>query len=889
MLSDLLYRLRTVLRRERADGELDAELSFHFEQQIEKNLRAGMTRENAIRQTKRAFGGVAQIKEDCRRARGTAFIETLLQDVGYGARLLVRNPGFSVTALLTLTLGIGATTAVFSLVDAVLLRPLPYRDSQRIVEIYEDHSGGALGLKYDDDTPGAYADLKRQNQIFADVAAVASGHHVSLLGDGGEPRSLTQESITWNLLPMLGVQPLSGRLFTQEEDSPGHELVVLLSFHLWQDRFGADKQILGRDIRLDSHGSVERYTVIGIMPPRFSFPEDNSDIWIPRALSQKEFNVHDSHELQVLARLRDGITLSRANSDLKTLADQARQFYPSEKSLRSFFALSLRDSYTGDARRGLLLLMTAVAFILIISCANLANLLLSRSIVRRRELGVRAALGASGARLIRQLLTESALMGICGGMAGVAAAWTSFTFLKRLIPAELSSTISLSLNFEVLAFAVLVSLTSSFLFGLAPALQLSGSDLNRSLREANRGNAGPRQNKFGNILVASEMALSVLLLVGGGLLLKSFLRLQSVNPGFRSDHVLVMGRFRKSYSPADAKDFSELMRLFDRMLENVRALPGVTHAGFTSELPLGWVGGRTSFTPEGAVLNPSLYRANDRVITTGYLEALHVPLVRGRLFNQNDVMSSPPAVIINQTMARTFWPEHDPLGKHLKYGGAESPSPWAEIVGIVGDLHQWNLEVPPGPQMYFPHWQAQGHVGLFQLAVETAGDPAALTGALRHAIQSVDPEQPADNIYPLERRIDSNVAPRRLQAALIGSLAMVGLVIATVGIYGVMAYLVAQRTQEMGIRMALGAQRGDVVMLILSRGTKIAGVGVTMGTIAAALFMRLIQSLLFEVRASDPSILAGVGALLLMIALAASAIPARRAASVDPARALRAE
>jgi putative ABC transport system permease protein len=889
MWKDLLYRWRTVLRRQDSEDELDAELRFHFDRQVEKNMRAGMTREEAIRQAGITFGGIAQVKEDCRRGWGTGFFQALIQDIGYGARLFVRNPGFNAAALLTLTLGIGATAAVFSLVDAVLLRPLPYRNPERIVEIYEDHSGASVGRKYDADTPGAFADLKRQSRLFEDAAVVVVTHRSLYADGGGEARSVNVGLVSWNLFPMLGVRALYGRLFTEKEDSPGHENVVLVSYHLWQDRFGGDQQILGRDIRLDHGGSVERYTVIGIMPPHFSFPDDKDDIWIPRALSQEDMDVHDSHELMVVARLKSGVTLARANSDLEVLAYQARRLYPSEQSLRSFFAERLQDTYTRESRRGLMLLMTAVAFILIIGCANLANLLLSRSAVRQREIGLRAALGASGTRLLRQLLTESALLAMSGGALGIGAAYISFPFLKRLIPADLSSTISLSLNLEVLGCTLLVSLLSGLLFGLAPALRLLRSDLNMALREGSRGCGTPRQHRLGSLLVAAEIALCLVLLAGGGLLLKSFLRLRGVNPGFRSDHVLVMGRFRR-HSPTGSNDFAQRTLKFDRMLERVRALPGVKHAGFTSELPLGWPGGRSDFIAEGAAPNPALYRANERVITPGYFEALHIPLIRGRFFNQDDGMETTPVVIINQTMARAFWPDQDPIGRHLKFGGEDSDSPWARIVGIAGDVHTWNLEIPPGPEMYFPHWQASGdHMTLFQLAVETQGNPMDLARALRHAIQSVDADQPADNIYPLDDRIDGKLAPRRLQVALIGSLAMLALMIAGVGVYGTMAYLVSQRTREMGIRMALGAQRSDVVLLILSRGTKMVLLGVTTGVAAAVVLSRLIQSLLFEVGPADPPVIAGVSALLAMVALTACLIPARRASSVDPARALRAE
>lgn len=889
MLSDLWYRLRVLVRRKASENELDAELTFHFERQVEKNRRAGMTPEEALRQARIAFGGMSQIKEHCREAWGTGFVDTLIQDIRYGARVLMRNLGFSSTALVTLTLGIGATTAIFSLVDAVLLRPLPYRDSQRLVEIYEDHAGVGVGLAYDFDTPGGYVDVKRQTQVFEDVAAVDAGNEFSLLTDGGGARTVTDESVTWNLFPMLGVNPLYGRLFTEQEDRPGREHVVLLSYRLWRDRFGGDRQVLGHDIRLDNRIAVEKYTVIGIMPPHFAFPEKNADIWIPRAFTEQQLGSHGEHYLMVFARLRDRVTLARADSDLQALADQTRQLYPYERSLRRFFGDQLQEAYTRDSRRGLLLLMTGVAFILLIACANLANLLLARSISRRREIGLRAALGASSNRLIRQLLTESALLGICGGVFGIGLAWASFAFLQHLIPPDLSSTISLSMNLKVLGFVLLVSLFSSVLFGLAPALRLSKSDLNTSLRTGARASVGPENSKLGGALLTAEIALSLLLLVGGGLLLKSFLRLRSIDPGFGSDHVLIMGHFVKG-PPANTREFRERMQMFDRMLANIRALPGVKHAGFTSQLPLGWAGGRAGFYPEGATSDPTLYGANDRVITPGYFEAMRAPLISGRFFDQGDGPDSQPVVIINQTMARTFWPNQDPIGKRMKFGGAESDSSLARIVGVVGDMRQVDLSLPPGPEMFFPHWQALGnYMTPHQLVVQTEGNPMGLADALRHAIQSVDAEQPTDDIFPLDDLIDSDVAPRRVQAALIGSLALLALVIASVGIYGVMAYMVSQRTQEMGVRIAMGAQRRDVLILILWRGAKIVLLGVVIGISAAAGLTRLIRSLLFEVRPADPSILAGVSALLIIVAMVACIIPAQRAASVDPVRALRAE
>jgi predicted permease len=871
------------------DADLERELRCDLELEKEEQRENGLSPEEAHYAARRAFGNATLIREQTREAWSWARIERLLQDLRFGARILIRNRGFTAVALATLALGIGATTAIFSLVDAVLLRPLPYRDPQRLMEIYEDHAGAGLGLAYDADTPGGYVDLKRQTQIFQDVAALDNGNVFSLAADGGEPRTVIDESVTWNFFPMLGVNPLYGRLFTEDEDRPGHEHVVLLSYRLWQERFGGDRQILGHEIRIDNRIAVEPYTVIGIMPPHFAFPEKNADIWIPRAFTEQQLSSHGEHFLMVVARLKDGVTLARANSDLLALADQTRQLFPYERTLHRFFGESLQTAYTRDSRRGLLLLMTSVAVILLIACANLANLLLARSAARQREIGVRTALGASGGRLIRQLLTESTLLGISGGVLGIGLAWASFAFLKHLIPADLSTTISLSMNFEVLGFVLLVSFFCSVLFGLAPALRLSKSDLNTALREGGRGSAGPRHNKLGATLVVGEIALSLLLLVGGGLLLKSFLRLRSVDPGFRSDHVLIMGHFVK-FPPTEPRAYREQMQTFDRMLSVVRGLPGVKYAGFTSQLPLGWAGGRAGFFPEGAAPNPTLYGANDRVVTPGYFEAMRVPLLQGRFFDQGDGPDAPPVVIINQTMARTFWPNQDAIGKRMKFGGAGSPGPWYQIVGIVGDMRQVDLSLPPGPEMFFPHWQALGnYMTPHELVLETEGNPAGLASVVRHAILSVDAEQPADDIFPLDDLIDTDIAPRRMQAALVGGLALLALVIASVGIYGVMAYLVSQRTQEMGIRMALGAQRRDVLALVLWHGGRIAVAGLTVGICAATALTRLMQTLLFEVSSTDPAVLAVVSILLLLVALAACAVPALRAASIDPIQALRAE
>jgi predicted permease len=887
MLSDLLFRFRSLSHRKALESDLDAELRFHFEHQVEKNVRAGMMGEEAIRQARLSFGGPEQIKEDCHVAWGTTLPETLVQDLGYGARLLVKRPGFTAVALLTLTLGIGATTAVFSLVDAVLLRPLPYRDPQRLVSIYEDH-GSVRGSSHNLDTPGGYIDLKRQTQAFEDVVAIDQATY-ALLGDGGDPRILTGELVTWSLFPMLGAKALYGRVFLPEEDRPGHENVVLLSFRLWKERFGGDKKIIGRYVRLNNRASTVKYTVVGIMPPHFSFPEKDVDVWVPRAFTSQQLASHWEHYLIVAGRLKQGISIAQANSELRVLSDQTRRQYDRERSLQRFFAEPLQETYTRDARSGLLLLMSAVGFILLIACANLASLLLSRSGVRQREVALRTALGASRSRIVRQLLTESALLALVGGVLGIVLAQFSFVFLKNLIPSDLSSSVSLSLNFQMLGFVLLVSLASSVLFGLTPALQLSRSDLNTVLKEGARANSTQRTGKLGAPFVTGEIALSLLLLIGAGLLLKSFLKLRYIDPGFRSDHVLVMNGFFK-LSPSDS-EYVERMQRFDQMLVKVRALPGVKSAGFTSVLPMSWKGGGAGFVAEGAPVDPDVpYGASDRVVTPGYFETMRIPLVRGRLFGQHDGMSAPPVVIINETMARKFWPNQDPIGRRLKFGGPEEPNPWAQIVGIVGDVRQMGLDQLPAAEMYFPAWQARGnYMTPHTLVIRTEGEPTALAGAVRQAIWSVDRDQPGDNFSPLGDILDQDVTQRRVQASLLGGLATLALVLACIGIYGVMTNLVAQQTQEIGVRVALGAQRKNIFGLILGRGMKIACLGVVIGLMGAATLTRLMASFLFGISSLDPLTFAGVSLLLLSVSLVACYVPARQATRIDPLVALRYE
>jgi putative ABC transport system permease protein len=806
-------------------------------------------------------------------------MRTFLQDVRYGLRMLAKSPGFTAAALLTLTLGIGATAAIFSVVDAVLLRALPFRDPARLVAVYEDVS--RWGFPRNTPAPGNYADWKAQTQIFEDVAATAYQAY-NLSGKGEDPEKLQGEKATHNLFSVLGVTPELGRIFTADEDRPGFEHLALISHELWTRRFGQDRKVIGREMLLNN----EKYTIIGVLPPGFHFAEKNEDIWTPMAFTAQQLANRGGHYLNVVARLQPGVTVEKANAALQVLfKTRAQQRLEDLEVMDRFFAEPLQVSYTFEVRRGLIVLMAAVGFILLIACANIANLLLSRAAGRRRELAVRTALGANRARLVRQLLTESVLMAAAGGALGILLADWCFVFLKNLIPEDLSRMIALTLDFRVLAFAVAVSLVSSILFGLAPALQISGIDLNEVLKQGGRGNTGPRRSLFRNLLVIGEVALSLVLLVGSGLMIESFSNLRGLNPGFRADHVLTM---RLEVPETKYGTFASRTQFFQTVLERVRTIPGVKAAGFTSALPLTWKGGTSSFTPEHVVLPKGLPNdANDRVVSPGYFEAMRIPIRKGRLFDEHDGAHAVPVVIINETMARKFWRNQDALGRRMQY---HHDGPWIQIVGIVADVRQMGLNELPRQEMYFPYWQAeQNWMVPRDLAIRTAGDPLALVASVKRTIASIDHDQPTSDIKTMDQWLDEEVASRQIQTTLLGSFAALALILACVGIYGVLAYVVTQRTQEIGLRVALGADSSSIFRAVARQGMSLAGTGIALGVAASLAVSRLLQSLLFDVKPTDPATYLAASVVFDVVALLACYIPARRAAKVDPLVALRYE
>ncbi len=882
LLRSLSDGLRSLFRKERVEGELDEELRSFLELAAEEKIKEGMSGKEALRAVRLERGNLEVAKEIVRTAAWESFVETLWQDLRFGVRMLRKNPGFAAVAVLTVTLGIGATAAIFSVVDAVLLRSLPYRDPNRLVSLYEDRS--STGFPRKEFTPANYADCKEQKQIFEDVAAIDADRFYNLTSNGAAPEKLSAEGVSWNLFSMLGTSPLLGRVFRPEEDVQGADHVVLISHRLWRGRFGGDPNVVGQDILLNG----EKYSVIGVMPAGFSFPTKNADLWVPITFTPQGLAMRGAHFLTVIAALQSGVSVARSNAELSVFSQNLRQQHMDiMRFVDSFVAVPLQEVYTQDVRGGLTVLLAAVGFILLIACANIANLLLSRSAIRQREIAIRSALGANRARLVCQLLTESALISAAGAVLGLLLAEGSFSFLRNLIPEDISRTVSLTLNLSVLTFAVVISFASAFLFGLAPALQISRIDLNDSLKEGGRGNAEASGKGLGNLLVVGEIALSLLLLVASGLLLESFVKLRRGDPGFRSDHVLTLGI---PVPQTENPDFFRRSQFFQTILERVRALPGVRIAGVTSVLPLTWKSGMAAFLPDGVVQPDVQYGALDRVVSPGYFEAMRIPLLRGRLFDDHDGPDAPSAAVINETMARKFWPNEDPLGKRFKFNLVGGNFRLFQIVGIVGDVRQMGLNAPPKEEMYFPHWQANGNYMVpSTLVVRTTSDPESLVSAVREAVWSVDPNQPVSDVLTMDDVLDREVAQTRVQAVLLGGLAALALTLASVGIYGVMAYLVMQQTREIGVRVALGAQPRDILGLVLGRGTRLTLMGVGVGVAAALLTTGLMRSLLFGVSPMDPLTIASVAVLLTFVALLASYIPARRAMRIDPMVALKYE
>jgi putative ABC transport system permease protein len=873
-------RLRGLLRRGEVERDIDDELRSHVEMLTEENARRGMTPAEARRAALDSFGDVTRVKEAARDVRGGGSMETIIQDVRFGLRMLTKNPGFTVVAVIALALGIGANSAIFSVVNTILLRPLPYKDPERLVMVWEDDS--RHGYPRDTPAPANFVDWRDQNKVFESMAAIAD-LSFNLTG-AGEPERLDGKRVSASLFPILGVEPQLGRWFVPEEDRPGENHVVILSHALWQRRFGSDAGVIGKTITLNGYS----FSVIGVMPPSFRFPSADDQFWIPIAFTQAEAARRGAHFLQVVARMRPGVTLEQARAEMSTIAARLQQQYPEQNTDLGAAVVPLHEQLVGNIRPALLVLLGAVGFVLLVACANVANLLLARAAVRQKEIATRVALGASRLRLIRQFLTESILLAAIGGGIGLLLSVWGVRLLKAFIPPNISQAKEITVDVKVLVFTLLVSLLTGLVFGLAPATQATSVNLNETLKEGGRDSAaGSRGNRIRGVLVVSEVALSLILLIGAGLLINSFLRLRNVDPGFHAGNLLTMSIALPAQKYPDQARRSAF---YTEMIRRVEALPGVKSAAVTSQIPLIKQGDSIGITVEGQP-PPAPGQENivaTRIVSPNYFRTMGIKLLRGREFGEQDRADAPAAAVVSESMARRYWPGEDPTGKRICPGKPESPDDWVTIVGVVNDVRQFGLDAELKPQMYLTYQQA-GFFSPRHLVIGTNVEPHSLAASVRGTVWGIDRDQPVSNIRTMEEVLAESISRQRFSTLLLGVFGVVALVLAAVGIYGVMSYSVSQRTHEIGIRMALGAQRRDVLKLAVGQGLKLVMIGVAVGLVASVVLTRVMKTLLFGVSSTDPATFAVISLVLVVAGLLASYIPARRATKVDPMIALRYE
>ncbi|PYS82145.1 MAG: ABC transporter permease [Acidobacteria bacterium] len=812
-------------------------------------------------------------------------METLWQDIRFGFRMLLKKPGFTAVAILALALGVGANTAIFSVVNGVLLRPLPFKEPDRLVRLGEwSRQVPGMSISYPN-----FLDWREQNHVFEGLAATQFDNY-NLTGSD-EPERLQGRNVSWNFFDVLGVRPALGRTFRAEEDHAGAPRVCVISHALWQRRFGSDQKITGKTVTLNGAS----YTVVGVLPAGYRYGTP-TDVFVPLGLKEADevVRMRDNHPgIYAVARLKDGVTFEQAEAEMKSIAERLAVAYPKENAGNSVTLTPLREYFVGDIRMSLFVLLGAVGFVLLIACANVANLLLARAASRSREIAVRTALGASRFRIVRQLLTESVILGIVSGAVGLLLALWGVDVLRRASLDIIPTTADISLDRTVLFFTLGVSLLTGVAFGLAPALQASKPELNEALKEGGRSGAeGSARNRVRSLLVVAEVALSLMLLVGAGLLVRSFMRLRQTDTGFRPDNLLTM---ELSYS-VGKDEGQKAVNFFRAVEERVRALPGVEAVAVSNGVPM--IGAsETSFQIEGRPPAAPGKRPMSVVYypTHDFLNAMGIRLVRGRFFDEHDTQNAPLVAVIDEEFAREYFPGEDPVGKYFA-GNKEMDIPHAEIVGVVAHVKNYGLDTPGPVQAEF--YSSRDQVpDRFQplladrvsLVVRTSSDPAAMATAVRRAVQEVDPNQPVYNVNTMEQVLSDSVASQRLSMLLLSIFAAVAMTLAAVGIYGVMSYAVAQRTHEFGIRMALGAQGGDVLRMVVRQGMLLTLVGVGAGLLGALALTRVISSLLYGVSATDPLTFAGVPLVLVAVALAACLVPARRATKVDPMVALRYE
>ncbi len=930
--------IKQLFSRRRLYGDLSAEIEEHLAEKVDELVAGGMSREEATFAARREFGNVLLIEQRSREVWQWPSLEDLFMDVRYGVRMLRKNPGFTAVAVLTLALGIGANTAIFSVVEAVLIRPLPYHDPGRLIWISRVLPALRLRLVANTD----YIAWLEQNRTLTGISALDESQSCSLTGRGVAQR-VPGAQVSSNFFSTLGVQPFLGRAFTAGEDRPGGHPVVLLTYSFWRRHFNGDRNVLGQTLTLDK----QIYAIVGVMPESFRFPRNPKvELIAPLVIDPTppppgQFRIE---LFNVLARLRPGVTIARAAADLETISQRlhpddsegagaapllgraggnsapagsrsetrttmaagqpgssagpsagqpaasppVRMFNPFEHGQME--VVPLHRELVGDVRPALLILLAAVALVLLIACANVANLMLARASARSKEVSIRAALGASRLRLLRQLLTESVILGCAGGLLGLLLAYGGVHLIIAYTPAKVAGNIfqlvTIGIDSSVLLFTLALSVLTGVVFGLAPALAGSKPDLNQALKET--GQPRPfslRRNLLRSVLVVAEVSLSLVLLIGAGLLMKSFYQLWAVDPGFRSDHVLA---FAVELPDSKYPQGTQQAAFFEQLLDHLRVLPGVKAAGLCNSLPLSrrWrlmIGVRFEGQPP---------RPADQVqsvpsisVSADYFRAMGIPLVQGRAFSEGDDANAPKVVIVNQTMAHEFFPNANPIGRRMVVGpGANA---LAAVVGVVGDVRNRGLDAQPQAAFFVPFSQSPDST--MEVALLTAVEPTSMATAVRNAVAAIDPEQPVLDISAMDQRLAASVAPRRFNLLLMASFALLAMLLAVVGIYGVVSFAATQRTHEVGVRIALGAQRRDVLKLILAQGMVLLLIGIGVGLIGAFLLTRFLASLLYGVRPTDSATFAAVSLLLVLVAIVACYIPARRATKVDPMVALRYE
>jgi putative ABC transport system permease protein len=808
---------------------------------------------------------------------------TLWQDVRFGFRMMMKKPGVTIIAVLALALGIGANTAIFSVVNAMVLRPLPYKEPSRLVFVFWN----APKLTTEDMPASApdFVDWREQNHVFESMAGI-SGESFNLTGTG-EPERLQGASVSADLFPLLGVGAARGRTFTAEEEQQGRNRVAVLGYELWQRRFGSDPNLIGKTISLNN----ESYTVVGVMPHDFHFPEgvEKIDLWVPLSFKPEIADKRGHRFMYVIGRLKPGVTFEQAEADMKALGARIAEEHPDTNTDWNVKLQSLQDAITEDVSTALFVLLGAVGFVLLIACANVANLQLARAAARQREVAIRLAVGASRRRLIRQFLIESTLLAAVGGTFGLLLAFWGIDAIRAVLPEDAPRMEQIAIDVAVLIFTVSVSLATGVLLGLVPALQATKPDLVEALKEGSKSLAGSRhRNRVRSLLVVVEVALALVLLIGAGLMMKSFWHLRAVRPGFDSHNLVTM---QITLPEAKYEEGQEQVNFFNTMLERVRAIPGVQSAGFSTDPPL-TDDSRGDLTIEGQT--PLAYgeeqTASYGSVSPGYFNAMGIPVIKGRPFTEEDREGSTPVVIISAAFAKRYFPGvDDPVGKRLKQGGLEDEdSPWMTVVGVVGDVHHYGLSEEVSSEMYMPF--AQQPEPEVSLVVRSQGvSPLALLPAIRNEVKAVDKDQPIFGVETMEHLLSESVASQRLSVTLLGLFAGLAFLLACVGIYGVISYTVTQRTHEIGVRIALGASGTDILRLVVGQGMRMVAVGLILGLVASFALTRVMESLLFNVSARDPWTFVLVSSLLGAVAFFASFIPARRATRVDPMVALRYE